>query len=150
MSAPAKLVGVVVADQIEAGAAAAWHVPVPGLQVCPAPQVDVPTQAPPEHTSLVHAMPSLHGKVLFVKTHPVAGLQESVVQTLPSLHTSGVPPVQVPFWQVSAPLQRFPSLHDVPFAAKPSAGQVAEEPLQVSATSHAPDAGRQTAPAPAN
>jgi hypothetical protein len=46
---------------------------------------------------------------------PVAGLQLSVVHTLLSLQTSGVPAAQTPAWQVSAPLQRFPSLHEVPF-----------------------------------
>jgi hypothetical protein len=51
-----------------------------------------------------------------VVAHPVAGLQLSVVQTFPSLQTSGVPAAQVPLWQVSAPLQTLPSAHAVPFA----------------------------------
>jgi hypothetical protein len=51
-----------------------------------------------------------------VVAHPVDGLQLSVVQTLPSLQTSGVPDAQVPPWQVSAPLQTFPSAQAVPFA----------------------------------
>jgi hypothetical protein len=42
-------------------------------------------------------------------------LQESVVQTLPSLHVSGVPLVHNPAWQVSSPLQTLPSAHDEPF-----------------------------------
>jgi hypothetical protein len=45
----------------------------------------------------------------------VAGLQLSVVQTLPSLQLSGVPPVHSPAWQVSSPLQTLPSAHDEPF-----------------------------------
>jgi hypothetical protein len=51
-----------------------------------------------------------------VVVQPVAGLQPSVVHTLPSLQTMGVPAVHTPAWQVSAPLQAFPSLHDVPLA----------------------------------
>jgi hypothetical protein len=45
---------------------------------------------------------------------PVVGLQLSVVHAFPSLQVSAVPGVQVPDWQVSAPLQTFPSEHDVP------------------------------------
>jgi hypothetical protein len=46
----------------------------------------------------------------------VAGTQESVVQTLLSLQLRAVPAVQVPAWQVSAPLQALPSVHEVPLA----------------------------------
>src|SRR5262245_27253821 len=132
------------------GRGAVSHSPVVGLQVWPAEHVDVLTQAPLLHTSLVHAIPSLHGPVLLVNTQPVAGLHVSVVHTLLSLQTSAVPAVQVPFWHVSAPLQRFPSLHDVPFATRPFAGHAADDPEQVSARSHAPTAARQTVPALAN
>jgi len=45
---------------------------------------------------------------------PVVGTQLSVVQALLSLQLSAVPGAHAPLWQVSAPLQRFPSLHDVP------------------------------------
>ena len=38
------------------------------------------------------------------------------MQTLESLQLSAVPAVQVPLWQVSAPLQAFESLHEVPLA----------------------------------
>jgi hypothetical protein len=51
-----------------------------------------------------------------VLAHPVTALQLSVVQTLASLQLSGVPAVQVPFWQVSAPLQTVVSAHGVPLA----------------------------------
>src|SRR5205814_1585205 len=45
-----------------------------------------PTQVPPGHASfVVQALPSLHGAALLVKTHPLAGLQESSVQPFPSL-----------------------------------------------------------------
>jgi hypothetical protein len=45
---------------------------------------------------------------------PKTGSQPSVVHGLPSLQVSGVPAVQVPAWQVSLPLHRLPSVHDVP------------------------------------
>jgi hypothetical protein len=51
-----------------------------------------------------------------VVVQPDAGLQPSVVHTLPSLQVSGVPAVHTPLWQVSAPLQALPSGHAVPFA----------------------------------
>src|SRR5207302_2063329 len=59
---------------------------------------------------LSQALPSVTG----VKTQPEVGAQVSSVQALLSLHTSGVPAAQVPAWQVSAPLQALPSLHEVP------------------------------------
>jgi hypothetical protein len=104
-----------------------------------------PTQLPALHVSLVvHALLSLQGSVLFVVVQPVAGLQPSVVQTLPSLQVTGaptqlplplhwslvvhrllslqvvpdgafVPAVQSPLWQVSFPLHTRPSGHDDPF-----------------------------------
>jgi hypothetical protein len=56
-----------------------------------------PTQLPPEQVSLVvQALPSSHGAVLFACVQPVAGLQESVVHTLPSLQSGGGPPAQLP------------------------------------------------------
>jgi hypothetical protein len=49
-------------------------------------------QDPLLHVSpMVHAFPSSQAAVLFVKTQPVAGLQLSVVQMLPSLQTSVAP-----------------------------------------------------------
>jgi len=52
-----------------------------------------------------------------VVRHPSRGSQLSVVHTLPSLQTGGVPAVQVPLWQVSSPLQRLPSAHEEPFGS---------------------------------
>jgi hypothetical protein len=49
---------------------------------------------------------------------PATGLHVSVVHGLPSLHVSGVPAVQVPPWQVSAPLQTLPSPQPVPFGTE--------------------------------
>jgi hypothetical protein len=78
---------------------------VPAVQV-PLWQVSPPLQTLPSE----HEVPF----VTFVFTQPVDGLHESVVQTFESLQLSGVPLVQVPLWQVSAPLQTLPSLHDAP------------------------------------
>jgi hypothetical protein len=68
---------------------------------------------PPEQTSaLVHAEPSLHGTVLFENTHPVPGLHESLVQTLPSLQTSELPETQEPSAHLSPEVQALPSEQD--------------------------------------
>ena len=75
-------------------------------------QVDVPWQAPPEQTSVVQATPSLQGAVLFVNTQPVLGEQVSSVHALSSLHTGGVPAVQVPA------LARLRAVADVAVAAR--------------------------------
>jgi len=72
---------------------------------------DPPTQLPfPSQVSwVVQALPSSHGAVLFVRTQPLAGLQESVVQTFPSLQLGGGPPRQCP-----APSQVSPVVHALP------------------------------------
>jgi hypothetical protein len=80
---------------------------VPAVQA-PLWQVSAPLQTSPS----AHDVPLATA----VFTQPEAGLQESVVQTLPSLQLGGVPAVQVPLWQVSAPLQALPSLQAVPLA----------------------------------
>jgi hypothetical protein len=49
-----------------------------------------------------------------------------------------VVPEQFPPWQASAVVQAFPSLQVVPSGALLSVGQVAELPVQFSATSQAP------------
>src|SRR2546425_11776314 len=70
-----------------------------------------PRHRPPLHLSLVvQPFPSLHGAVLFVWKQPVAGLQVSSVQTLPSSQVSAGPPTQPPLLQVSLVVQAFPSL----------------------------------------
>jgi len=84
------------------------------LQLSAVPAV----QAPAWQVSLpLHTLPSAHG-VPFTSgafVQPVRGAQVSVVHTLLSLQLSGVPAAQAPLWQVSAPLQRLPSRHGVPF-----------------------------------
>ena len=87
---------------------------LPSSQTRAAPRVQVPlwqVSAPLQRLPSLHDVPLATGAVW----QPVAGLQVSVVQGLPSLQVSGVPAVQVPPWQVSAPLQRLPSVHEVPF-----------------------------------
>ena len=56
-----------------------------------------PWHEPPPHVSFdVQGLSSSHGAVLFVFTHPDAGLQLSVVQTVPSLQSGAGPPAQAP------------------------------------------------------
>ena len=74
----------------------------------------VPWHEPPEHTSpLVQELPSSHGFVLFVWTHPpgAVGLHVSVVQTLTSSQFSGGPPTHDPPAHVSFVVQMLPSSH---------------------------------------
>ena len=60
---------------------------LPSLQFMAVPA----RQLPPPHVSpVVHAFPSLQAAALFVNTHPVPGLQLSVVQTLPSVQEAVV------------------------------------------------------------
>jgi hypothetical protein len=96
-----------------------WTQPVPGLQessVQPLLSLQLgagpPTQAPPAHVSpVVHALPSLQGAVLLVKTHPVVVLQLSFVHTLLSLQTRAGPATHAPPLQVSGVVHALPSLH---------------------------------------
>jgi hypothetical protein len=80
---------------------------VPAVQV-PLWQVSAPLQVLPS----LHAVPL----VTLVLAQPVVALQVSVVQTLESLQLRAVPAVQVPLWQVSAPLHTVLSGHAVPFS----------------------------------
>jgi hypothetical protein len=48
---------------------------------------------------------------------PVTGSHASIVHALLSLQLSAVPVAHAPAWHVSAPLQTFPSLQELPFAA---------------------------------
>jgi hypothetical protein len=73
---------------------------VPGLQT-----------PPPQVSPAVQALPSLHGFVLFVKTQPEAGSHVSVVHTLLSLQTIGVPTHEPPL-HVSLEVQALPSSHE--------------------------------------
>src|SRR5437763_5429254 len=57
--------------------------------------------------------------------------------------------MHAPLWQASGAEHEFWSSQGVPFATKASAGQVLLVPLQFSAMSHCPAAGRQTTIDPA-
>ena len=59
----------------------------------------------------MQALPSLHITLLLVCVQRVAGLQPSVVHTLPSSQFNAEPPAQLPPEQVSFVVQAFPSLH---------------------------------------
>jgi hypothetical protein len=63
----------------------------------------------------LHAVPSgAHGSV----HAPVAGLHVPGARHVPlAMHATGLPPTQVPFWQVSARVQALPSLQAIPFGA---------------------------------
>jgi hypothetical protein len=70
-----------------------------------------PEQVPPAHVSpVVQAFPSLHDRVLFVCTHPLAGLHVSSVHTFPSLQFGAAPPTHDPAAHVSPVVHAFPSL----------------------------------------
>src|SRR5438876_145920 len=92
--------------------------PVAGLQpsvvqTLPSSQFGAapPTHVPPLQASpVVQGLPSLQELVLFVCVQPLAGVQPSVVQTLPSSQLGGAPPTHVPPLQVSPVVQAFPSL----------------------------------------
>ena len=73
-----------------------------------------PTQDPLEHVSaVVQAFPSMHGLVLFTFLQPVAGLQESSVQPLPSSQLGAGPPTHTPPEHTSPVVHAFPSLHEL-------------------------------------
>lgn len=59
------------------------------LQFFGAPGLHTPVE---QVSASVQALPSSHGAVLLTKPHPVTGLHESVVHTLPSSQTRGEPP----------------------------------------------------------
>jgi hypothetical protein len=84
-----------------------------------------PTQLPAWQVSdVVQALPSLHAPGAAALIQPVAGLQESAVQTLLSSHTTAEAAVQTPFWHVSPAVQALPSVHGpgVGGLAQPLAG----------------------------
>jgi hypothetical protein len=101
----------------------------------------------------VQAFASLH-EVPFATgswTQPTRESQRSAVQGLLSSQSIIVPGRHAP-----DPLQRSPVVHALPsvqvvvLGAKPSAGHTAAVPVQFSATSHTPAAGRHSVLAPTN
>src|SRR5436189_103900 len=72
--------------------------------------VVVAVHVPPWHVSpIVQGLASSQGAVLFTWGQPLAGLQPSSVQTLPSLQSGAGPPTQAPARQVSPVVQALPS-----------------------------------------
>ncbi len=75
---------------------------LPSSQFCGVPA----WQLPPEQKSpTVHLLPKLHEAVLLVYTQPLAGLQLSEVQPLPSLQVTAAPDWQLPPEQTSPLVQ---------------------------------------------
>ena len=111
-------------QELPLGMAACWH-PETGSQESfvhefPSSQLGaVPAAHAPawQVSAPLQALPSLQPvpSATAVFRQPAAGSQESAVHGFPSLQLRGGPAVQLPAWQVSAPLHAFPSLHDVPF-----------------------------------
>ena len=60
----------------------------------------------------MHALPSVHVLALLVYRHPEVVLQESSVQTLPSVHTIAVPGMQEPPLHASLTVHTLPSEHE--------------------------------------
>ncbi|MBI5610800.1 MAG: hypothetical protein HY902_18120 [Deltaproteobacteria bacterium] len=86
------------------------------VQTLPSSQAlgSLPAQAlaPSQADCSVQALPSSQAAPLAValNSQPVAGLQVSSVQALPSLQATAVPPLHAPVWQDSPAVQAFPSL----------------------------------------
>ena len=107
---------------------------------------------PPAHvpfaqvSPVVHAFASSQAALLLVFTQPVAGLQESLVQRLPSLQSGAAPLTHVPASQVSPTVHAFPSSHGEtlstwtqPVAASQESSVQALPSSQSSGTPHVPD-----------
>jgi hypothetical protein len=65
----------------------------------------------------VHALLSVHKAALATNAQPLAGLQLSSVQGLPSLQVAVAPGLQAPVLQVSPKVHKLPSLHGAVLAA---------------------------------
>jgi hypothetical protein len=77
----------------EAGLHESFVQTLPSSQSSSAPGMQEPL---PHVSPSVQALPSVHGCVLFVFVQPVAGLQASFVQTLPSSQSTAAPDSQAP------------------------------------------------------
>jgi hypothetical protein len=80
---------------------------LPSVQLITNPGLHEPAV---QRSPWVHALPSVHVLTLLTKVQPAAALQMSVVQGLESLHDTGLPLAQPPFWQTSPWVQALPSL----------------------------------------
>ncbi len=78
------------------------------LQMTPAPGAHLP---PAQVSPVVQALPSSQAELLSVVVQPTAGLQESLVQPLSSLHSMAMPGTHEPALQVSPSVHLEPSSH---------------------------------------
>jgi hypothetical protein len=132
-----------------------WAQPVAGLHASSVQGLSslqsgatLPTQTPPAHTStVVQALSSSQGAVLFVWTQPPTESQLSSVQGLLSSQFGADPATHTPPVHTSGVVQALPSLQGDPSGRAWSAGQVVVVPLHTSAASHWPDAPRHSVPA---
>jgi hypothetical protein len=107
----------------------------PGSEFGPLPL----THSPFKQTSWsVQAFWSLHTvpSAALEWVQPSAVSQVSTVQALASSQLGAGPPTQRPLAQASAVVHASRSLQAVPFDLNPSAGQVPDVPVQLSAGSH--------------
>jgi hypothetical protein len=107
-----------------------------------------PVQVPAWHVSVcVQALPSLHEEPLvfggLLEHTPVAGLQVPASwHWSGAAHITGLAPVQVPDWHVSACVQALLSLHAVPFGV----GAATHAPVPTSHAAMAPHIGKRLSP----
>jgi hypothetical protein len=131
---------------------AVWHSPAAG-QVTGLDPLQVPAW---QVSVCVHVFPSLQAVPLGatgLEHAPVAGSHVPAVwHSSEAVHVTGFDPAHVPFWQLSAWMQAFPSLQAVPLGCepvKPCGGHwLAVPPTHLSSLSQGPVAGRQTVSGP--
>jgi hypothetical protein len=122
---------------------------VPGWHAPEASHVSLPLQ----RSKSLQLEPAVRG----VWATPLVGSQLSSVHGLPSSTVTGVPAVQLPLWQVSAPLQRLASAQLVPSTAgvwvTPSVGEQASvlqglpsSTLRVDPAVHVPETSQVSLP----
>src|SRR5262245_48893400 len=150
------------------------HSSAAGRQTVPAWPAGCTHVPSPSHWSSVHTLPS-SAHAVPVRAKQLSAVSSQVrAHSGPPVHGSPACTLHVPLLHVSAPLQKRPSLHGavllgwtqvpvplhwssvhtlpssvqpVPVGAKVLAGQVVLVPVQTSARSHSPAAGRHTVPA---
>ena len=87
---------------------------LPSSQASGAPGEQLPAM---QMSPMLHALPSSQLAEFGTETQPIAGSHEFVVHTLPSSQSSGVPATQAPAWQISLPLHKLESAHELPSAS---------------------------------
>jgi hypothetical protein len=111
-------------------------------------EADKGRQAAAMQAPAVHGDPS--GFAICPEQPPATRLQNPEVwHSSAAVHVTGELLTHTPAWQASC-VHGLPSLQRLPSALFPSIGHEEEVPVQLSATSHCPFAGRQTVLADAN